>query len=75
MRNIDGCCCSRMLGIVYQSKRSYIGLKYYGHTSRLRLFQLEYMWFNFNQCWTFEVEKWEGGHFGKVAGGELQEHF
>jgi trehalose 6-phosphate synthase/phosphatase len=30
-------CCSRMLGIAYQSKRGYIGLEYYGRTVSIKI--------------------------------------
>ncbi|PON48291.1 Trehalose-phosphatase [Parasponia andersonii] len=30
-------CCSRMLGICYQSKRGYIGLEYYGRTVSIKI--------------------------------------
>lgn len=30
-------CCSRMLGLAYQSKRGYIGLEYYGRTVSIKI--------------------------------------
>ncbi|CAI9089163.1 OLC1v1023675C2 [Oldenlandia corymbosa var. corymbosa] len=30
-------CCSRMMGLVYQSKRGYIGLEYYGRTVGIKI--------------------------------------
>lgn len=30
-------CCSRMLGVAYQSKRGYIGLEYYGRTVSIKI--------------------------------------
>lgn len=43
-------CCSRMLGVSYQSKRGYIGLEYYGRTVSIKILpvgihirQLEYV--------------------------------
>ncbi|CAM6098164.1 unnamed protein product [Calypogeia fissa] len=30
-------CCSRMLGVVYESKRGYIGLEYYGRTVGIKI--------------------------------------
>ncbi|KAK8341613.1 hypothetical protein V6Z12_A08G177700 [Gossypium hirsutum] len=30
-------CCSRMLGLSYQSKRGYIGLEYYGRTASIKI--------------------------------------
>ncbi|XP_008800107.2 alpha,alpha-trehalose-phosphate synthase [UDP-forming] 5 [Phoenix dactylifera] len=33
-------CCSRMLGLAYQSKRGYIGLEYYGRTVSIKILQV-----------------------------------
>ncbi|XP_062007825.1 probable alpha,alpha-trehalose-phosphate synthase [UDP-forming] 7 [Rosa rugosa] len=30
-------CCSRMLGLIYQSRRGYLGLEYYGRTIRIKI--------------------------------------
>ncbi|KAK1311359.1 putative alpha,alpha-trehalose-phosphate synthase [UDP-forming] 8 [Acorus calamus] len=52
-------CCSRMLGLDYESKRGYIGLEYYGRTVNIKILPVGSTWVGLTKVKEIE-KKFEG---------------